>query len=113
VGALVAGHLLRNHEARILLMGRSPLPDRTAWDEIKRHKSALAERIRTFEKLEQFGDVIYEAVDICNEAGMRQAIDKAERRWGNSAAGIIHSAGVLRDRLLKDETQAGFAEVLI
>jgi acyl-CoA synthetase (AMP-forming)/AMP-acid ligase II/thioesterase domain-containing protein/NAD(P)-dependent dehydrogenase (short-subunit alcohol dehydrogenase family)/acyl carrier protein len=113
LGAAVARYLLRETSARLLLVGRSPLPDRIAWDEIKRHDTPLAERIRTYEELEQLGEVMYEAVDICDEEGLRRAVSKAESCWSSSLAGVIHCAGVLRDCLLRDETKEGLADVLL
>jgi acyl transferase domain-containing protein/NAD(P)-dependent dehydrogenase (short-subunit alcohol dehydrogenase family) len=62
--------------------------------------------------LEAFGaTVIYEAVDVSRDADLRAAFQKLWQTHGNPV-GIIHGAGVIRDKWILDQKDEEFFEVL-
>ncbi len=85
IGHHIARHLAARHQARLVLMGRSPSG---ATDE------ALVAAIRS-----AGGDAFYVAGDVANETDVRTAVTLAKSRFG-VLHGVIHAAGVTRDRFL-------------
>lgn len=96
LGYLFAEHLVRNHAARIVLTGRSPL------DEAKQKKLDI---------LKATGDVLYWQVDVCDEAGMRVCLEALKARLG-MLHGVIHAAGAESWQSLHDNDLATFLSVL-
>lgn len=112
IGAEIARYLLKEYEARLLLVGRTPLA--LAGTAVGNGaSSATSERIKAYRELEALpGEISYEAVDICDLAALRRAVETAERRWRCELDGVIHLAGTYHERLLADETRDGFASVM-
>jgi acyl-CoA synthetase (AMP-forming)/AMP-acid ligase II/NADP-dependent 3-hydroxy acid dehydrogenase YdfG/acyl carrier protein len=107
IGVVIAKELLQRHQAKLLLIGTTPLPERNTWPSHLLNKdSAIAERIRTFQMLERLeGDVIYEAVDVCDADRLQQAVDRAQLHWGIELDGILHLAGGYHEAMLRDLSQ--------
>nr|MDQ2694221.1 SDR family NAD(P)-dependent oxidoreductase [Pseudomonadota bacterium] len=89
IGREIAAYLLKNHDARLLLVGRSAAPD------------ALPP-----------GEILYRAADVADLEALRQAVAAAQARWDRPLAGVIHLAGVFHQRPLAEETAAGLAAAL-
>ncbi len=118
IGAELSRYLLRHCQARLLLIGRSPLDgdpaisdEATSVDSLAAGRSA-AERRRTFEELTRLGEVIYEAVDVADPDAVRTAVARAEQRWGTQLDGVVHLAGVFPTRLVSEQTAAELAATL-
>ncbi len=63
-------------------------------------------------ELEQAGaQIIYETVDVSKEAELRQAFTHLVESYG-VPVGLIHGAGVIRDKLIADQKDEEFFEVL-
>ena len=108
IGVEIAKFLLQSYQARVILVGRTPLPEGepTLGGELKA-------RWRTYQNLQQLGgDCLYRAVDIANLEQLQQVVEQAESHWQCSLDGVIHLAGVFRESLLQDETPAGLATAL-
>lgn len=78
------------------------------------YKNLLAQReLRsTFEQLKKFGaQVAYERVDVSRDAELREAFQNLKAR-GETIAGVIHGAGVIRDHLLIDQSDEELNAVL-
>jgi amino acid adenylation domain-containing protein/FkbM family methyltransferase len=113
IGVEVARYLLERYQARLVLLGRTPLPDRATWADLVGRGDARAERIEALEALEQLGGAVcYEAVDVCDLERLRAAVGAAEARWGRPLDGVFHLAGVYQERLLAEETRQSMAAVL-
>ena len=110
IGVEIAKYLLQHYEARLLLVGRTPLPPRSRWEEHLKQGDAISARIQAYLSLEQLGgEVIYEAVDICNLTELQQLVDRAKSHWQCKLNGVIHLAGIGQERLLVEETLESFA----
>jgi acyl transferase domain-containing protein/acyl carrier protein len=96
IGLTLAEHLAATQQATLLLLGRSPLPDRSTWDEWLAAHGAddpVARRIAAVQRIEGLGGkVVVHAVDVADEAALGAALDDAYARFG-TIDGVIHAAG--------------------
>ncbi len=93
IGLALAGHLAKHFQARLVLVGRSPLDvsGRRALDEM----TALG------------GEALYCQADVADAEAMRGVVAQARARFG-PVQGAIHSALVLRDQSLAQMSVDGF-----
>jgi acyl transferase domain-containing protein/acyl carrier protein len=115
IGLALAEELARSVRARLVLTGRSGLPDRGTWDA---RLSQLGEddptsrRIRAVKGLEALGaEVLVCAADASDEDAMRAAVDAANARFGG-LNGVVHSAGLPGAGLLSLKTREEAERVL-
>jgi acyl transferase domain-containing protein/acyl carrier protein len=96
LGLTLAEHLARKVKARLVLTGRTALPERegrTAWLETHATDDPVSEKIRAVMRLEELGaEVLTVAADASDETQMRRAIEEATERFG-TIHGVIHLAG--------------------
>jgi NADP-dependent 3-hydroxy acid dehydrogenase YdfG/acyl carrier protein len=112
IGAQIARYLLKEYEAKLLLVGRSPLASANAAAGSPGPSDA-PERVRIYRELEGLaGAVAYEPVDVGDLPALRRAVEAAERRWGCELDGVIHLAGTYHERPLAEETRESFAAAL-
>jgi len=113
IGTEIARYLLQRHDARVLLLGRTVLPERDTWVTHLARGGAIAQRIEAYLALERHGGRIsYEPVDVCDEASLRRVVERWTSRWKCGLAGVMHLAGVLQERLLLEETRDSVAATL-
>ncbi len=66
----------------------------------------------TLAELKAFGaEVVYEAVDVSNKDNLEHAFNSLNSRYPN-IRGIIHGAGVLRDKVINDQSEDELQSVL-
>ncbi|MDX2939092.1 type I polyketide synthase [Streptomyces ipomoeae] len=96
IGLLLAGHFARRARARLVLVGRSGLPERERWQAMLAEApegDPLAERVRAVLALEEQGaEVMVAAADVADPAQIRTVVDAAKRRFG-ALHGVVHGAG--------------------
>lgn len=97
IGFELAKHLAAQVKARLVLCGRSPL------DNNKKQKLQ--------EIFAAGGEGIYIQVNAGDEDGMKKAIEQAECKLGPIQA-VVHSAGVLHDKILENMEEADFIKVM-
>lgn len=96
LGLVMAEHLARTTKARLVLTGRSSIPDCAEWPRVleEQSQSAIASKIRALQRIEEAGgEVLTVAADASDEAQMRSVIEQAFQRFG-VIHGVIHMAGV-------------------
>ncbi|MCF4968895.1 SDR family NAD(P)-dependent oxidoreductase [Nostoc sp. CMAA1605] len=99
IGVEVARYLLQHYQAKLLLVGRTPLTSE--------------KRLKLYQELKQLGgELIYEAVDICDLKQMQVTVEKAQAQWGKNLDGILHLAGTFHEQLVIDETQESLNSIL-
>ena len=113
IGFEIAKYLLTNYQARLLLVGRTPLPKEDTWETPLGCEDKVLRKIQSYQELQQLpGSVIYETVDICDVAQLQSVVTKTVSQWGGQLDGIIHLAGTFLERLLISETADSIATVL-
>ncbi|MCP4699680.1 MAG: SDR family NAD(P)-dependent oxidoreductase, partial [Gammaproteobacteria bacterium] len=111
IGVEIAEYLLRHFQARLLLLGRTRLPERSEWPE--RLSQGGGEKIKAYQRLEQAGgEILYRSTDICDPARLQAILKETERHWQGELDGIIHLAGVFRNCPLVRETRETLSAVL-
>ncbi|MGN7610530.1 beta-ketoacyl synthase N-terminal-like domain-containing protein [Magnetococcales bacterium HHB-1] len=99
IGLSVANYLVKTTRARLVLIGRSTLPDQSEWADIIADPDTAAEQREQLKKLsdltQQTSCLILQG-DVSNKAIMGQIFDQAENHFG-AIHGIIHAAGLVDD----------------
>lgn len=113
IGVEIAKYLLKTYEAKLILVGRTSLPPRDIWESHLEQSDVVSERIKAYLELEKIGgEIIYEAVDICDLTELQQAVEQAESCFLSKLDGVIHLAGILQECLLVEATKDTFAATL-
>ncbi|HSN98599.1 MAG TPA: SDR family oxidoreductase, partial [Candidatus Nanopelagicales bacterium] len=108
VGSTLATHLADVARARLVLVGRTPLPPRETWEGLLLG-GALDEktrrRIRAVIDMERLGaEVLVTAADVTRLDELRAAVDRGLERFGR-IDGVIHAAGCDRALSLQGTTR--------
>ncbi|WP_344089473.1 SDR family NAD(P)-dependent oxidoreductase, partial [Streptomyces stramineus] len=98
VAVRLAEHLLKTPGTRLLLVGRTELPEEHTWDAHLAAGGENARRIAAYRTLRERGDVRYAAADVTDAAQVRAAVDKAAAEWSAPLAGVLHLAGEFGQR---------------
>jgi thioesterase domain-containing protein/NAD(P)-dependent dehydrogenase (short-subunit alcohol dehydrogenase family)/acyl carrier protein len=107
LGLELAEYLARKAQAKLILIGRTPLPEASEWDvwlashEEQNPISAKIRRLRAIEK--SGGSVLALAADVSDRQRMSAVIAEARRRFGD-LHGVVHTAGTLDDGLIQLKT---------
>jgi phthiocerol/phenolphthiocerol synthesis type-I polyketide synthase E len=104
VGLTLARHLAATARARLVLLGRSPLPERERWPlwlASRDERDPIRRKLRAILDLEALGaEVLVVAADVGDPAAVRAAVEAARSRFGE-IHGVIHAAGVPGGGLLQ------------
>jgi NAD(P)-dependent dehydrogenase (short-subunit alcohol dehydrogenase family) len=115
VGLTLADYLARAVRARLVLIGRHGLPDRTDWASyVARHgdDDRLSRKIHVIDALERTGaEVMVVAADVSNIDQMRAAAEAVQQRYGR-LDGVIHAAGVAGGGVIQLKTPEEASRVL-
>jgi acyl transferase domain-containing protein len=104
IGLSLARYLAETVKARLVLTGRSTLPERARWpawlaahDDQDRRSST----IRNIQALEELGaEVLVVSTDVADEAGMQSVVTQTLERFGQ-LHGVIHAAGLAGEKAIK------------
>lgn len=100
IGLTIAKRLVDDHNARIVLVSRSGLPERASWDTYLATHSKndpVSGKIHAVRALELAGgEIMIGAADISNIAEMRGLLSDINARFG-PINGVVHGAGVIDD----------------
>lgn len=103
IGGVIAEWLAREVHAKLVLIGRTPLPARADWDDwLARHKAddSIARSILKVRQLEALGaSVLPLAADVAVADSMKDALAEARKAYGE-IHGVLHAAGLIRDNLI-------------
>lgn len=107
IGLTLAEHLARTVQAKLILLGRSTLPEPKTWDEwLATHNDddSISQKIKKIKNLEALGaEVLPLSADVCNYDSMNQAIALAVEQFG-TINGVIHAAGVAGGGMIQLKT---------
>ncbi|QOT00300.1 amino acid adenylation domain-containing protein [Brevibacterium sp. JNUCC-42] len=114
VAKLFVEHLLRHYQAKVLLVGRTPLPA-SSEGSCSDESTGTGKKIKWLKELEAWaqngGEVHYTTCNIADPVQLEAVTAEWEERFGQTLNGVIHLAGVYRETLLKDETKATLDEM--
>ncbi|MBI3653757.1 MAG: SDR family NAD(P)-dependent oxidoreductase [Acidobacteria bacterium] len=115
IGKSVAAYLASQVKAKLILTGRTALPERALWESLIRQlpeSDEVVARIKVAQELEQAGaEVLALTADVTDEAQIGAAIELAEQRFGK-LHGIIHTAGIASDNLIQTTNRSSAEAVL-
>jgi phthiocerol/phenolphthiocerol synthesis type-I polyketide synthase E len=114
VGLAVARHFAESWQARLVLLGRTPLPERSTWEAVaaaEDQPQALRAKLRQLLELEELGaEVLVVAADVADAASMQAAAEQARARFG-AVHGVVHAAGHANSGMISNRTRAMVEEV--
>jgi acyl transferase domain-containing protein len=103
IGLTLATFLAQNYQARLILTGRTALPDRSTWPELLQSQpdSPLSDRLRRIQALEAAGsELLLAAVDVTDDRQMQALVAQSRERFG-TIHGVIHAAGISAGGLIQ------------
>ncbi len=114
IASEVAQWLARSYQARLVLVGRTPLPAPDEWDSwLAQHDGAdsIARAIRQVRQLQALGaQVLPLAADVTVAEQMQDVVDSANSAFGR-IDGVFHTAGLIRDNLIQLKSQRDIEDV--
>ncbi|HWG58035.1 MAG TPA: SDR family NAD(P)-dependent oxidoreductase [Candidatus Acidoferrales bacterium] len=114
IGLAIAEHLARECKARLVLIGRTPLPAQKDWASIAGN-GAPEKMKRLLQKLLEIqsagAELLPVQADVTRKEEMELAVREALRRFG-AIHGVIHAAGAIEDRPVQTKTRESAARVL-
>jgi acyl transferase domain-containing protein len=115
IGLRLAEHLARAWSAKLVLMGRTPLPPRSDWPSYRERDGALAaiaEILEAMERMEAQGAEIAVATgDVAEPQDVARAFAEARARFGR-IDGVFHGAGIPGAGPLQARTNEEICRVL-
>ena len=102
VGYILAEYLAEAKKARLVLVGRTPIPPKDQWPRILAGGGETKEAtlIARIQKLESLGAEVWTiSSDVSNQAEMREQVAAVESQWG-PINGIVHGAGIVDEHAL-------------
>lgn len=101
IGLALAGYLAQTVSAKLVLVGRSPFPDRIQWQgllEDDQTSFRMCKQIRSILEMEENGnEVMICEADVSDKKRMTQLFSQLEKRFGE-LNGVIHAAGLVGER---------------
>lgn len=115
IALTLAEQLAERFSARIILLGRSPLPPQEQWRSFCRTQPADSRMRRAIQSITAMqargAEVLCLTADVSNPDEMRSAIVAARARFGR-IDGVFHTAGVVADDLIQLKTVESMEAVL-
>ncbi|MEH2290136.1 SDR family NAD(P)-dependent oxidoreductase [Nostoc sp.] len=97
IGLVLAEHLAKTFQAKLILIGRKGLPERFEWEQwLVNHDSqdSISRQIQKVRSLEELGaEIEVVSADVTNSAQMKVVIAQALQKFGQ-INGVIHAAGI-------------------
>lgn len=113
IGLTLARHLAQNYRARIVLLGRTGLPDRATWQDglPDGMNEALRQKLSAIQQLEAIGaKILVLQADVADAAQLQAAAATARTHFGR-IDGVIHTAGEVSSGLMTTKTDETIARV--
>ncbi|MGH8761737.1 MAG: SDR family oxidoreductase [Nitrosospira sp.] len=114
IGLTLAEYLARTRKARLVLLGRSPIPSREHWPKVLSTGDTADSTRRKIEKimhLEALGaEVLILQADVAIQAELKVAVAQAHQRFG-TIHGVIHAAGEVGSGLISAKTEEMVARI--
>lgn len=115
IGQCIALYLARSLRAKLVLLGRTQLPERSEYDDwIVEHGSgdAVSSKIAAVRAIEAAGGEVLTVTADASDANAMQGVRELILKRFGRLHGIIHSAGTLDDALISLKTEESASRVL-
>ncbi len=114
IGYVLALELANRYQAKLVLINRTPLPDRSEWADwlVKHgHDDKISAAIGKVRQLEELGaNVMVLSGDVTDNDRMQDIVEEVEQNYG-VVNGVIHGAGTINDGLIQMKNQGDIEEV--
>jgi acyl transferase domain-containing protein len=112
LGMEVAHWLVTHGATRLLLIGRTPLPDRSTWRDLSAD-DAQAPQVAAIQALERVGATVHLGfLDVGDNSAVNRFLADYKRKCWPPIRGVVHAAGILDHRLLAEVTSEEFERSL-
>ncbi|MFN6560835.1 MAG: SDR family NAD(P)-dependent oxidoreductase [Nostoc sp. ChiSLP01] len=115
IGLVLAEHLAKTAQAKLILIGRSALPVKEEWEQwLASHEAldSVSLKIRKVQELEELGaEVLAIGADVSNQEQMQEAIAWSKDRFGQ-INGVLHAAGVPGGGVIQGKTPDNVERIL-
>ncbi|MEZ5458842.1 MAG: type I polyketide synthase [Steroidobacteraceae bacterium] len=114
IAGVLAEWLAREYRAKLVLLARTPLPQRSDWNDWIAQNGAddsISRSIERIRQLEALGaQVLPVAADVTVAERMHEVVSEVQAAFG-AVNGVFHAAGVIRDNLIQLKSQRDIEEV--
>ena len=111
IGLEVGRWLALRGAGRLVLLGRTELPDRKKWNQAPL-KDAVKERIRAVRELEAIGaEVEVVAADVADQTAISALVQRLAADPGLPLAGVVHAAGVSGPQFVREVDRPEYDKV--
>ena len=91
----LAKHLLTKYQAKVILMGRSKMPDNLSLESLESLEEVRKYKLKSFIELQNgSGTLDYLQGDVSNQTALSEVVDSIEAKYGH-LNGVLHTAGNL------------------
>ncbi|MBE8964965.1 acyltransferase domain-containing protein [Nostocales cyanobacterium LEGE 12452] len=108
IGLVLAEYLAKTVKAKLILIGRKGLPERSQWKQwLETHDSedSVSRKIKKMLVLEELGsEVEVKSADVANYEQMQVAVAEALEKFGQ-INGVIHAAGIAGGGIIQLKTE--------
>ncbi|OYQ63098.1 hypothetical protein B9G53_18730 [Pseudanabaena sp. SR411] len=105
IGLILAEHLALTCQAKLLLVGRSPFPAKSEWQQwLATHspEDPISQKIQKLQTITNLGSEVFIArADVANLDQMLAIFAEVNQKWG-AINGVIHAAGVLTEQAFQE-----------
>jgi acyl transferase domain-containing protein/thioesterase domain-containing protein len=114
IAGVLAEWLAREYRAKLVLLARTPLPQRNDWNDWIAQNGAEDSISRSIERIRQLealgAQVLPIAADVTVAERMHEVVGEVQAAFG-AVNGVFHAAGVIRDNLIQLKSQRDIEEV--
>ncbi len=112
IGYKLAQYLVEKYSANLIIFNKTPLPDKSTWDNTDSLDKKIFDRVKKIKSLGVNGSqVLSFNVDVCDEVSVIAAIKSSVSELG-CINGVFHTAGIIDDKLLALKTLGDARSVL-
>jgi iturin family lipopeptide synthetase A len=115
IGYAISYYLVKTYHAKIILIGRTKLPDQNTWETYLVQENtdrSIVEKIQKIQKLQaERTEVLYLSCDLSSHTVFSEIIKKSEDIIGK-INGVIHTAGVLKGKSINPLSQLAYSDYL-
>ncbi|MBW4633663.1 MAG: amino acid adenylation domain-containing protein [Iphinoe sp. HA4291-MV1] len=115
IGLVLAEHLAKTVQAKLVLIGRSALPSKQEWEQwLASHETedSVSQKIKKIQELEELGaEVLVVSADVTSLQQMQEAVAWAKDQFGQ-INGVLHAAGVPGGSVIQNKTLDDIERIL-